>query len=86
MVAAFKDDFKAMSFGVLNNKKTVCENKIDINRQTCRVEHMDPHAKQLHTGTASKKSFRILCVMCARLGNTFFYVIHSVKETLDDFD
>ena len=61
----------------------VCENKIHFNRQTCRHEHTDPNAKQIHTGAASKKSFWILYVMCS---NTFFNVIHSVKETLDDYD
>ena len=85
MVAAFKDNSKVTLYGVLNYEKTVCEKKIHINQQTCRHEHTDPHAEQILTGTASKKSFRILYVMCARLGNTCFYVIHSVKETLDDF-
>ena len=46
---------------------------------------MDPNTLQIHTGAASKKSLNSSLVTRATLGISLVYVIHSVKDKLDDF-
>ena len=51
MLAACEDNSEVMSCGFSNYMRTVCK-KSYLNRQTCRQEHADPSAQQIHTGTA----------------------------------
>ena len=82
---------KVMSRGFSNYERTVCQKKREKNGQTCRQEHTDPHAQQIHTGAASRKSFS--CSLrhvryigyFSRLCHSLVYVILSVKDKLDDF-